>query len=67
MFIDAPGERRNRVRELLSRSIFRSMRLAEKMRYLSYERVQEVDKFFGDESAGLNVGVLVGRSEILRG
>ena len=65
MFIVAPSERRNRVWEQLSRPTFRHLHLAEKVRYLSYETVQEVDQFFGDEGKGLNVEVLVGKSEKL--
>jgi len=65
MFIVAPSERRNRVREQLNRPIFRHLRLGEKVSYLSYETVQEVDDFFGDEGKGLSVEVLVGKSEKL--
>jgi hypothetical protein len=63
MFIVAPGERRTRVQEQLARPTFRHMHLAEKVRYLAYEKVQEVDEFFEDDSRGFNVGVLVGKSE----
>ena len=65
MFIVAPSERRNRVWEQLSRPTFRHLHLAEKVRYLSYETVQEVDKFFGEGGKGLNADVLVGKSETL--
>lgn len=65
MFIVAPGERRNRVREQLTRPSFRHLGIHEKVRYLSYEKVNEIDEFFGDSKSGLNVDVFVGKSEVL--
>jgi len=65
MFVVAPSERRNRVWEQLRRPTFRHLHLAEKVRYLSYETVQQVDEFFGEGDKGLNVQVLVGKSEKL--
>ena len=62
MFIVAPGERRNRVREQLARPTFRHLRIHEKVRYLSYEKVAEIEQFFGDGS-GLSVDVFRGKSE----
>lgn len=65
MFIVAPGERRSRVREQLTRPSFRHLGLGEKVRYLAYEKVQEVEDFFGDDGKGLSVDVLSGKSEKL--
>ena len=65
MFIVAPGERRNRVREQLTRPSFRHLRVHEKVRYLSYEKIDEIEEFFGESKSGLNVDVLVGKSEVL--
>jgi hypothetical protein len=65
MFIVAPGERRQRVREQLARPSFRHLGIHEKVRYLSYERVNEIEEFFGESKTGLNVDVFVGKSEIL--
>jgi len=65
MFIVAPGERRNRVREQLARPSFRHLGIHEKVRYLSYEKVNEIEEFFGESKSGLNVDVFVGRSELL--
>jgi hypothetical protein len=65
MFIVAPGERRNRVREQLARPSFRRLGIHEKVRYLSYERVNEIEDFFGESKSGLSVDVFVGKSEIL--
>src|SRR5207302_3264488 len=65
MFIVAPGERRQRVREQLARPSFRHLGIHEKVRYLSYERLDEIETFFGESRSGLNVDVMVGKSEIL--
>jgi len=63
MFIVAPGERRNRVREQLARPSFRRLGIHEKVRYLSYEKVDEIDEFFGESKSGMNVEVFIGKSE----
>jgi hypothetical protein len=65
MFIVAPGERRNRVREQLARPSFRHLGIHEKVRYLSYEKVNEIEEFFGESRSGLSVDVFVGKSETL--
>lgn len=65
MFIVAPGERRNRVREQLARPSFRHLGIREKVRYLSYEKVNEIEEFFGEPNSGLSVEVVVGKSELL--
>jgi hypothetical protein len=57
LFIVAPGERRQRVREQLARPSFRHLGIHEKVRYLSYERVNEIEDFFGDAESGLTVDV----------
>jgi hypothetical protein len=67
MFIVAPGERRNRVREQLARPSFRHLGIDEKVRYLSYEKINEIEDFFGESKSGLNVDVLVGKSEVFSG
>jgi hypothetical protein len=65
MFIVAPAERRNRVREQLTRPTFRHLKIAEKVRYLSYDRVQEIDDFFRETGGGLSVEIFTGKSELL--
>jgi hypothetical protein len=65
MFIVAPSERRNRIAEQLARPTFKHLRLSEKVRYLSYEKVNEVNDFFGDEGTGLSAAVLHGKAEQL--
>lgn len=45
MFIVAPGSRKNRVREQLRRPSFKRLELDTKVRFLSYERIEEIDAF----------------------
>jgi len=63
LFIVAPRDKRNRLVEQLRRPTFQKLRLDRKVRYLSYEAVEEIDRFFANTEAGLNVDVVVGRSE----
>jgi hypothetical protein len=67
MFIVAPSERRNRVREQLLRPVFRKLELRDKVRFLSYENVDQIDEFFGQTSGGLSVELMKARSESLTG
>jgi hypothetical protein len=67
LFIVAPSERRNRVREQLARPTFKHLKIAEKVRFLSYENVREVDRFFGPNGKGVSVDVFSGRAEDLSG
>jgi hypothetical protein len=63
LFIVAPREKRNRLIEQLRRPTFRKFRLERKVRYLPYEEVNEIERFFKDQSRGVTVDVIVGRSE----
>jgi hypothetical protein len=65
LFIVAPSERKNRVREQVTRPTFKHLRLGEKVRFLPYESVRDIDRFFGESASGLNVDVFVGKSEKL--
>jgi hypothetical protein len=65
MFIVAPGERRNQVREQLRRPAFTRLGLNNKVRFLSYEKVDEIDAFFTESSAGLSVDTVVAKSELV--
>jgi hypothetical protein len=65
LFIVAPSERRNRVREQLARPTFKHIKIAEKVRFLSYEKVREVDQFFGLTGKGVSVNVFSCRAEDL--
>ena len=63
MFIVAPSQRRNRVREQLARPSFRHLGISDKVRYLPYEKVLEIEEFFGEEGKGLSVDLIKGKSE----
>ena len=65
LFIVAPSERRNRVREQLIRPTFRHLQLPEKVRFLSYETVQEIEDFVGLTASGISVELLSGKAEKL--
>lgn len=64
-FIVAPREKRNRLIEQLRRPAFKQMQLDEKVRYLSYEAVDEIDEFAANVQSGLSVGLITGRSELI--
>lgn len=63
LFIVAPLEKRERLIMQLERPTFKKLRLDRKVRYLSYEAVEDIDRFFGDMKQGLSVDIIVGRSE----
>ena len=63
LFLVAPSERRYRIREQLARPTFRHLKIAEKVRYLSYEQVKQIDDFFGTTGQGMSVDVFIGKSE----
>lgn len=65
LFIVAPNERKNRVREQLRRPSFGRLAIRDKVRFLSYERVEEIDEFFAGSDRGLNVEVIESKAEIL--
>ena len=65
MFIVAPAERRNRVRDQLLRPVFDRLDLRNKVRFLPYETVDEIDKFFSTATAGVSVDLIQGRAESL--
>jgi hypothetical protein len=63
MFVVAPRDRKNRLREQLRRPAFKRLELDHKVRYLSYEAVDEIYEFFSGSDSGLSVDVIVGKSE----
>lgn len=65
MFIVAPGERRNRVREQLLRPVFDRLELRQKVKFLTYETVDDIEKFFSASTSGLSVDLMSGRAETL--
>lgn len=65
LFIVAPIKRKNKVKQQVSRPTFNRMEFENKVRFLSYEVVDEIDKFFEKSSSGMNVDMLMGKSESL--
>jgi hypothetical protein len=63
MFIVAPREKKSRLRGQLLRPAFRRLELDKKVRFLSYEAIDEIDRFFSDSNAGLNVDIILAKSE----
>lgn len=63
MFIVAPQSRKNRLREQLRRPTFKRLELDKKVRFLPYETIEDIDRFFTDSSAGLTVDLMLARSE----
>lgn len=63
MFVVAPKERKNRLREQLRRPAFKRLELDTKVRFLPYEAVEEIDAFFANTDSGLTVDIIAGRSE----
>lgn len=63
MFIVAPVDRKNRVREQLTRPTFKQFSLCSKVKFLSYEAVNDIDRFFSASSSGLNVELIAGKAE----
>lgn len=66
LFIVAPLAKKNRVFEQLKRPAFKKLGLEKDVRYISYEAVDEIDKFFGTASSGLNVDLIKGKSEAVQ-
>jgi hypothetical protein len=65
MFIVAPAERRNRVREQLMRPVFRKLDLRAKVRFLPYETIDEIERFFSTAASGLSVALIEGKAEAI--
>jgi hypothetical protein len=63
MFIVAPRNRKNRLREQLRRPTFKRLELDQKVRFLPYEAIDEIDSFFETSTSGLSVDLIYGRSE----
>ncbi|MDB4909149.1 MAG: hypothetical protein JWO05_3933 [Gemmatimonadetes bacterium] len=63
MFIVAPREKKGRLREQLRRPTFRRLELDKKVRFLAYETIDEIDKFFSSSDSGVTVDMISGKSE----
>lgn len=60
LFVVAPANRKSRLREQLRRTTFNQMEPDKKVRLLSYEAIDDVDRFFGQSTSGLRVDVIAG-------
>lgn len=65
LFIAAPLSKKNRVFEQIKRPVFKKLGLDKEVRYISYEAIDDINKFFEDSSSGLKVDVLIGKSETI--
>ena len=63
MFIVAPSARQNRLRQQLCRPTFKRLQMHTKVRFLSYEKIDEIDSFFSGANTGLSVDLVIGKSE----
>lgn len=63
LFIVAPTNKRNRLMEQVKRPYFKTFDFQKEVRFLPYETVDNIDKFFENSTSGLNVELLVGKSE----
>jgi len=63
LFIVAPPEKRNRLIEQLRRPTFQKMHLDRKVRYLSYEAVEKIDKDYQNRERGLTLEYIIDSSE----
>jgi hypothetical protein len=63
MFIVAPQEKKSRLRDQLRRPAFKRLELDKKVRYISYESIDEIDNFFASSDSGLNVDIILAKSE----
>ncbi len=63
LFVVAPLSKRNRLIEQIKRPTFKKLEMKNRVRFLPYETINEIDKFFETSSSGLNVDLLLGRSE----
>jgi len=66
LFIVAPLSRKNCVFQQVKRPTFREIGFDKEVRYLAYETINEIDKFFTKSEKGLNIDLLISRSEMVR-
>jgi hypothetical protein len=65
LFVVAPIAKRNRLIDQVNRPTFRKLDFKGKVRFLPYEAVSEIDLFFEKSNSGLNVDLLIGKSEAI--
>jgi len=66
LYIVAPSSRKGAVFAQVKRPTFSQMDFEDKVRFLSYEAVDEIDSFFENSESGLENNVLYDRSEEVR-
>lgn len=65
LFIVAPRAKKSRVISQANRPTFKKIDFDQKVRFLSYETVDEIDTFFKDSNAGLNAETILSKSEAI--
>lgn len=65
LFVVAPLSKRSRLIDQVNRPTFKKLEFKGKVRFLSYETVDEIDRFFEKDKSGLNVELLMGKSEVI--
>jgi hypothetical protein len=65
MFIVAPVERRNRVRDQVLRPAFKRLALPGKVRFLPYETIDDIERFFGNVAGGVSVELMQSKAEAI--
>jgi hypothetical protein len=63
MFIVAPVERRKQVRDQVLRPAFKRLALPGKVRFLTYETIDDIEKFFAHSPGGVSVELMQSRAE----
>jgi len=66
LFIVAPLAKKSRVFEQVRRPVFKRLGMDKEVRYLSYEAIDDIDKFFESSNSGLSVDLITGKSESVR-
>ncbi|MDD3807314.1 MAG: hypothetical protein PHE86_04665 [Candidatus Marinimicrobia bacterium] len=65
LYIVAPISKKKRLIDQIKRPTFKRLEFGKKVRYLSYESINEIDKFFTSTASGFNADVLRGKSELI--
>lgn len=66
LFVVAPNEKRKKVIDQIKRPTFKKIEFDKKVRYLSYDAINEIETFFESSNYGLNVNLLMGKSEEIK-
>jgi hypothetical protein len=63
LFIVAPRSKKNKVISQANRPSFKKIDFDKKVRFLSYETIDEIDQFFGESTSGVRPEILTAKSE----